>query len=575
MRFLKYVFVFLVALALAACGGGGGNASGPTGSASSPSPGTDLSADTKVKDILLSLNKTIVQNTGSDSVTLTVTALDLNNNAVVGAAVNVVSDVGSVTVKNANLTDTTGKITATISTGTDKSNRQINLSATVNGITKKTSFQVVGSKLQLTTSASTFVANAPIALGISLKDSANIGISGTKLTISGDVTSIVGTVLNTVFDGSTSSLVFNAPTLAGTYNIIVSGSGVQTTAQITVSSSSSIPNATTLVVPSLAISPSVLATNIQGSSANQAALRTLFVDSNSVPIPNVRVRYFIASTGLGSTDSSLLTNNDIVYSGSNGAAISAFISGQTGSPNNGVQIKACYDMADFAASACPNSIIGNLTISAQAVSVSIGDDILLAKDTGVYIQTLVVTVVNSSGQAVPNADVSFSVDISHYLKGAYSANALALDVSNSLSANFINVSIPDLTTAPLIYGSRIFCPNEDMNRNGIVDGGENINNSKDSFGNPTLDPRVADISIAPATSGVTKTDSFGKLLLKVTYLQAVATWEVYRIRITTNVSGSQGLAERSFITNFNVGDDTNGAPFKTPPYGTGSCSSAN
>lgn len=518
--------------------------------------------------MLLFLDKTIVKNTGADTAKLTVIALDSNNNVVVGAAVNVTSDPGSVTAKNASVTDSSGAVVATIGTGSDKADRQINVSAIVNGITRQTSFQVVGSRLVAIPSSETPVPNSLVTLNLSLKDSAGIGIASTTLTVSGAVSTLAGQTVKTDASGN-AVLTFNAPSVNGTYDVKVVGSGIQASARIAVSTLGVVPDATQLVTPSFSISPNVLATNSSGNLVNQAALRTLFVDSSSVPIPNVRVRYDIISTGLGSTDSSIATGTRTIYSGSSGTAVSALISGQTGSPNNGVLIKACYDTKDFLATACPNFVTASLTISAQAVSVSIGDDLLLSKDTGVYVQSLVVTVVDSAGRAVANAPVSFSADITHYGKGEYASAG-----TYSLSASDFNQAIPDLTTTPAAYGKRVLCPNEDTNRNGIVDAGENINFSKDSTGQFTLEPRAADVSIALADPAVATTNASGKLLLKVTYLQSVATWEIYRIRVTTNVAGSQGLAERAFKTNFIVGDDALEAPFKTPPYGVGSCSQA-
>ena len=573
MKLFKVLSAGVLVMILAACGGGGGSAGTvpglPTPTAPTiPTTPTTAAIDATVKDMLLFLDKTIVKNTGSDTAKLTVIALDSNNNVVKGATVNVTSDPGSVTVKHASATDSSGTVVATIGTGSDKSDRQINVSATINGITRQTSFQVVGSRLLASPSSNTPAPNSLVNLNMSLKDSDGIGIASTTLTVSGAVTKLAGQTAKTDASGN-AVLTFNAPAVNGTYDIKVAGSGTQVSAQIIVSTLGLIPDATQLVTPSFSISPNVLATNSNGSSVNQAALRTLFVNSSSVPIPNVRVRYDIISTGLGSTDSSIATGTNIVHSGSSGAAVSSLISGQTGSANNGVLIKACYDTKDFALAACPNFVTANLTISAQAVSVSIGDDLLLAKDTGVYIQSLVVTVVDSAGRAVANAPVSFSADITHYGKGQY-----ADETTYSLSSSVINQSIPDLVQTPAKYGKRVFCPNEDINRNGIVDSGENINFSVDTTGQPTLEPRAADVSIALADPAVGTTNASGKLLLKVTYLQSVATWEVYRIRVTTSVAGSQGLAERAFLTNFNVGDDAVGAPFKTPPYGVGSCSEA-
>jgi hypothetical protein len=182
----------------------------------------------------------------------------------------------------------------------------------------------------------------------------------------------------------------------------------------------------------------------------------------------------------------------------------------------------------------------------------------------IYYQKFAVTVVDSAGRAVPNAQISFGVDITHYGKGDYSQ---AITFSTSPTA--IGFAIPDLVTTPSIFGRRIACPNEDINRSKNLDPSEDIN------GNGTLDPKSSDVIIAADSPGVTTTDANGIIKLRVTWLQKVATWMIYRIRVTTNVSGSESLAEASFPTYFVVGDDANAAPFKIPPYGTGACNSPN
>ena len=129
----------------------------------------------------------------------------------------------------------------------------------------------------------------------------------------------------------------------------------------------------------------------------------------------------------------------------------------------------------------------------------------------------------------------------------------------------------DPSSAPV---QRIWCPNEDTNRNGNVDPLENINGSVDTNGQPTLDPRKADLIVSYADPAVTKTNADGVLVIKVEYSQRFGTWLAYRVIATTNVSGSQGNAERLFVTDILAVDAANGS-FITPPYGVGSCVSPN
>jgi hypothetical protein len=151
-----------------------------------------------------------------------------------------------------------------------------------------------------------------------------------------------------------------------------------------------------------------------------------------------------------------------------------------------------------------------------------------------------------------------------------------------LSAADIYQFLPAPSGDPLVYPTpnqagplfMVSCINEDRNRNGFVDAGDNLNRSVDSNGQPTLEPRRSDIILSYADPAVRSTNASGILQIKVEYSQRFAGWLAYRIKAGTNVSGSQGLAERAFVTDFIEGDERNGS-FLTAPYGFGACDSPN
>jgi hypothetical protein len=526
-----------------------------------------------VTDLVVYVDKTTISNGGTDKAQITVVALDSSNNVVSGVPVAIAGDAGTVVTKASTQTDASGVLTATIGLGANKANRQIGATVSANGVSKSVAFAVIGTQLSISATPAVATPGQSVTLTITLRDSSGTTIPSTSVTFTGDIPALTGLYRNSTVVG-VSDVVFAAPAADGIYNFSAKAAGVETQAQIRVAaggSGSSIPDAVIPAgaTPSIAISPTVLATNAVGSNINQATLRALFLTASNLPIPNVRVRFEIISTGLGSTDSSIGTGTNTVYTSASGTAFSTLISGQTNSPTNGVIVRACYSATDFATpSACPQFVTATMTIASQALGISIGEDGSLGKDTGVYVQQLAVTVVDSAGRAVVDAPVDISVDITHYGKGTFEQS-----VTFSLSSNAINQAIPDLTTDPSGFGARVLCPNEDFNRNGSVDVNENINGSVDSGGtNPTLEPRRADVLVSYATPGVTKTDVNGRLIIKVTYLQSVASWEVYRVRASTTVGGSQGMADRAFLTKFVTGDETpTGAPFRTPPYGFGPC----
>lgn len=525
----------------------------------------------KVANFVMLLDRSSLANAGTSTAALTVVAVDANNNVVAGAAVNVSTNANSIFTPSGTVTNSSGQFTGQISAGSDKSDRTIVITTTINGIVKQTSLQVAGSQISITATPSIFSPGGAATITARLTDSASQPQVGKVLSFTGDFTAVAGRQATTDSNG-TAVIGFTAPAVAGSYLVGVSGSGVTNQVSVQVGSSATIPVA---VIPagaqgSLAAVPNVVSPNAAGSTTNQSQLRFLFLDSQNKPIPNVRVRFDITSTGLGSFDSVISSGASTVYTNSSGVATAAFIPGATGSPTDGVVVRACYQSTDFTSVVqCVNSVSAHLTIAAQALAVSIGDDNILTSGPGTYIKKFVVTVADAAGRAVADAPVDISLDITHYGKGLFAQTiTFPLDLASA------NTYVPDATTTPAAYMNRVSCINEDFNRNGFVDPGENVNGSIDSFGQPTLEPRRSDMVVSYASPSVKTTNASGVLLIQVEYSQRFGTWLAYRVRATTTVAGSQGSAERAFITDVAISDLGNGS-FLTPPYGTGACNAAN
>jgi len=287
------------------------------------------------------------------------------------------------------------------------------------------------------------------------------------------------------------------------------------------------------------------------------------------------VRFVDTTTGLPAVGASISSGTNLLYTDASGSATTQYIAGQNSSPTNGVTIKACYSANDFPVTECPASISASLTVAGQALAVSIGDDNLLQKGLGTYIKRFAVTVADSAGRAVPNAPVDISVDLTHFGKGSFDYGYVKDDESIEFLAavplDFL-AAYPSATMVPSELAGRVWCANEDHNRNGSVDPGENLNNSTDSNGQATLEPRKADLIVSYDDPSVTSTNASGILVIKVEYSQRFATWLAYKVRVTASVAGSQGMAERLFVTSFVQGDLSTGS-FNEPPYGFNSCSS--
>lgn len=534
--------------------------------------GTPDTPTARVANFVLLLDKSTLSSAGTATAKLTVTAVDANNNVVSGATVGVSTDSNTIFTPNGSTTNAQGVYTGEISPGADKSDRTVVATVTINGIVKQTSLQIAGSKVAITFSPAILSPGGSASVTARVTDGASVPIPNVTVTFTGDIAALSDRTVTTDSNGQ-ATVSFLAPGTAGSYVVKAAASGVSSQVSVQVGSSTAIPVAVipTGAAPALAAIPNVVAPNVTGTS-NQSLLKFLFLDASNQPIANVRVRFGIVSTGLGSFDSSISTGTTMVYTNASGVATASFIPGPTGSPTDGVQVRACYSATDFASNLCPNSVLVNLTIASEALAVSIGNDNVINKGSGTYIKEFVVTVADSAGRAVPDAPVDISLDITHYGKGLYSqAVTFPLNIAES------STYVPDATTDPATFGFRVSCINEDFNRNGFVDTtplNENVNGSVDSFGQPTLEPRRSDIILSYADPAVRKTNPNGVLLIKVEYSQRFATWLSYRIRATTTVSGSQGSAERAFITTFEEGDKDNGS-FHVPPYGLGACDNPN
>lgn len=583
MKLMKLLAGVALAGVLAACGGGGGSpgATPGNGGANGPSP------TSKVADFAVTYNKTSLTSGGTDSAIITVVAVDSGGNVVSGATVTVATGAGAVfTPSGGATTDATGTYRGTIALGSDKSDRTLNVTVTSNGITRNSTLLITGSKLTIQAAPTSPSPGQAVVLTLQLSDGSGAGIPNTKITMGGTVPGLTGTTQTTDSNGK-AVINFNAPTTAGIYKISAVGSGVssgdyQLQVFSTVIPPASIPAG---VLPALSASPNVIAANSPGATSSRSTIRFLMLNSQNGPIPNVRVKFLDATSGLPLVGAALANAGVTLFTDASGSVATDYIAGQNPSPTNGVQIRACYSGNDFtSATDCPNSVLVTLTVAGQALAVSIGDDNLLIRGDGTYIKKFAISVADAAGKPVVNAPVDISVDLTHYGKasGLTSATNTFTAVPSNLNASAtINVtsstssgsgSSTATTTQTFAF---VWCPNEDTNRNGFVDPGENVNNSIDSNGQATLEPRKADLLISYFDPAKTVTDASGLLQIQVQYSQRFATWLAYRVRVIANVQGSQGIAERLFVTDFIEGDQRNGS-FLNPPYGfTPSCTVAN
>jgi hypothetical protein len=111
------------------------------------------------------------------------------------------------------------------------------------------------------------------------------------------------------------------------------------------------------------------------------------------------------------------------------------------------------------------------------------------------------------------------------------------------------------------------CPNEDVDSDGQLDAGEDVNN------NGTLEPGTP-VSVTPSAT----TDSTGTATIRVTYPRDRARWVTVRLTLRGTVAGTEATYNTTFTLPGLASDYTSqtvNPPGNPSPYGVGDCTTAN
>jgi hypothetical protein len=154
-----------------------------------------------------------------------------------------------------------------------------------------------------------------------------------------------------------------------------------------------------------------------------------------------------------------------------------------------------------------------------------------------YSLPFLVQATDADGNGVAGVSVELSILTARYLKGYW--------IGDTVAQRWFNVA-------------NITCDEEDQNRNGQLDPGEDINNNGriDVGNNATIVP------------GVAVTDENGAVLVSIDYAQQFATWLQVVVEAKTEVQGTEFVETQSFVlpvlgtdvTNINVSPPGNAVP---------------
>ena len=245
----------------------------------------------------------------------------------------------------------------------------------------------------------------------------------------------------------------------------------------------------------LQANPGAVFPNTAGSQTNQSTMEAVVRDSVGNPVAGKTVNFVSLSDPSGG---SLSPGSGVTDS--NGYVSAQFIPGPQTTAVDGVRVQATVAGTAVSGTA-------SLTISGQALFISIasGNEITnYNPDT--YEKSFALYVTDANGAPVPNRSVQLSVSPVEYGKGSLTK------VDGKWEASVAAT-----------------CPNEDANRNGVLDSGEDTN------GDGELTPGLP-VVVSP---GTVTTDSVGIAKFVLRYGENFAPWVLARITARATVGGTE------------------------------------
>ena len=635
MSFSKYLTGLVIGIALTACGGGGGSASisGAMPAASAPAV-TAIPANVEV---LTSAN--ILPSTSGSSVEITAFVKNAANVALPGQTITFSASSGTLQSSSA-VTDSSGAVIAKLSAGSDKSIRDINVTATAGTVAGNVIVPVTGTRISIAGSGSLQAGSPTTQYAVRAVDSSGVAIGGAKISVS----STLGNGLNVsslTTDPTGNATFLYTPNIAG--SDILSVSGLGTTANMTVvvnaidflvlspASNISIPIGTSQSIrvryklsgmgvsgqtvafsttrgsfalsksttdvngeasvnlssstagPAVVVAqisgvgsvnlpvqfvattpaniviqanPGSVLPNTAGTTANQSTIEAIVRDANGNLVANRQVNFTALQDLSNGSISPGIAITDI-----NGRAQVQFIPGASSTADNGVVIQA--EVASTSINAKTS-----LTVNGKAlfITLAFGNTIGSVNET-TYSKDFSVYITDANGVAVGNQLISLSVIPVEYRKGTLNKICTTTTTTTTTSSGATSIS----TTCDDIwkYASLpTICANEDLNFNGILDAGEDINQ------NLQLTPG----NVAVAAPGNVTTDAAGRAGFAVQYGEQFAPWAKVRITARASVAGTESRKSILYDLVGSAADFAGATPPAgvTSPFGSStSCTNSN
>jgi hypothetical protein len=617
MKVLGWLSSIAVVLAVSACGGGGGGAGTPP-FGSGNGGGTGGTASTVAIDLLASSSQL---DSGGGTVTITAVAKGPGNVSLPDTAIVFTADTGNLTVVEGTTNDE-GVATATISAGSNKSNRTITVRATSGTATNAVQVVVTGTALAYS-GDTTIPLSSTRALTVIATDSTGARIAGLPIAVASSLNNGLSSSALTTNSQGTATLNYTAAN-SGEDRLTFTGGGASTSATISISgenfvfvspaSGTSIPVGTSQAVvvrylsngaPAVGrtvnfaatagtVTPTSGVTNASGevtasvssSSAAPATIQASLVGAvaqATLPVQFVattpsRLVLQASPTAIGPNASGQTTQQ---------AQLLATVTDANGNPvaNQVVNFSRTLDPSggNLSQASAATNASGQASVQyiAGALATSSNGVQLRATVSGTAVSGTASLTVNQSALfiALGTGNVIENIDPQTYKKD------WVVYVTDSNGNAVPNVQLT-IRALPRQYRKGVLayfqgppagwdysgvistCLNEDTNYNGQLDAGEDTN------GSGVLEPGNV-IAVSP---GRVTTDSTGRATVSVIYAESYVPWMQIALRAEAVVSGTESSREVVFWVDGLSSDFTNPvvAPAgETSPFGTGACSVPN
>jgi len=268
----------------------------------------------------------------------------------------------------------------------------------------------------------------------------------------------------------------------------------------------------------------------------KATVQAVMRDDNDNPIKNQLVAFSLSNSAGGQLNPSTGITN------SQGVATTEFTadanSGGSGTPNTPESLRINATLTTNADIKGDTGVV----VGRRTLFFRFGSGNVIAKiEPNLYSMPFAIIVTDAAGNPIPNQQLNVSVTPTRYHKGVF--------LKRPLIGAFVSWEAE----------SSINCESEDVDRDGVLDLGEDFN----------ADKQLTPGNVATVTRTVTA-DADGIAQINLVYPREYARWVTVDMTVTSNAAGTENVSSRRILLEILGADKTNeGSPPPSSPFGQG------